>query len=76
MNGRGTGYNKMLWICVAISAVCIIVAGFGFLSDSALSNKLMIGSLIVLIIIWAAMGISVWVYGAYDLHRTKKEEKD
>ena len=60
-------YAKFLWGCIAVTAICLIVAGFGFLGEG--HKNLIEGSLIVILAIWAIMGISVWVVGIRDMKK-------
>lgn len=60
-------YAKFLWGCIAVTVICLIVAGFGFLGEGR--EKLIEGSLIVILAIWAIMGFSVWVVGIRDMKK-------
>jgi len=67
MKERETRYNKLLWVGIALSAICILIAGYGFLNEG--KEILWRGALIAMLVIWALMGISVWVYGVHDMKR-------
>ncbi len=75
MREKGTRYNKLLWIAVVLSVVDIIVAGIGFLTEGPVADKIFFVTVIIMLVIWAGMGLSVWLYGIYDMRRTRKESK-
>ncbi|MBQ1470808.1 hypothetical protein [Eubacterium sp. AB3007] len=75
MREKGIRYNKLLWIAVVLSVVDIIVAGIGFLTEGPVADKIFFVTVIIMLVIWAGMGLSVWLYGIYDMRRTRKESK-
>ena len=75
MREKGIRYNKLLWIAVVLSVVDIIVAGIGFLTEGTVADKIFFVTVIIMLVIWAGMGLSVWLYGIYDMRRTRKESK-
>ena len=75
MREKGIRYNKLLWIAVVLSVVDIIVAGIGFLTEGPVADKIFFVTVIIMLVIWAGMGLSIWLYGIYDMRRTRKESK-
>ena len=60
---------------MVLSVVDIIVAGIGFLTEGPVADKIFFVTVIIMLVIWAGMGLSIWLYGIYDMRRTRKESK-
>ena len=73
---KETHYNKLLWIGVAISVICIIVGGIGAVHEGPVANIMMMVSICGVFAVWILMGLSVWIYGIFDMHRERKENQE
>ncbi len=69
---RGKRYNKFLWGAVAISVIAILAGGYFFVNgeDDSPGIWICIG---IIAAVWVVMGLSVWIYGAYDMLRLRKK---